>query len=422
MIVYFERTLARAPLTAALIGLWAGTSAASPAARPFQERDFPPSLLSSVQASALGRWEREGRSYVVLMNRLPNRPIDLRAPQSLQTMLNLRLLTGSLDAGHASFGWSCAVNGRRSRNLIAITGESSWQSVRMIRAGWGLTPLVSTFTDGRLEHGPEFEEDVYYFNEPEEARHYAFVAVEVPGESCGAAMKFAADFEAHPRAATRFGSVVDPLKFEGGGCVSFENALAAHAGIFPNSREAWARRYQVPVRLLGKGPVDARGVPIDVDGQPIPAVDYSVLRGLTPSRWPLVSLLNEFWTAVRGERAIEVAQIDPELVDVFYREIGRAILRSGTQAGADRKLMRDARARMERTRWTVTMDGSQVDSAPTATPIDEDFDVYAGGNVARVASSVRAELAAYDLGRSEFFAYPKGVGIALAMKGARERP
>jgi hypothetical protein len=174
-----------------------------------------------------------GRDYLVLAYLPPANPIDISTPERARRSL-LRVIFDQLGAmeagttiGHLMVGWQCD----GVRGLVSMTGEQERQGQRMLLAGWGLTPMFSTFEDGELVALDD--------NPPEQLRAFesgrgAVLAAEVSARDCRAARARVADFASHPAEPHRNYSLLrEPGAFEGGGCLSFGLDVAAAGGLLP---------------------------------------------------------------------------------------------------------------------------------------------------------------------------------------------
>ena len=130
------------------------------------------------------------RSYIVIHNRIPSVPLDLRSPNHFRSSaMNAGLLSlGKLNIGHIMVGWHCEINGRLYEGNTGITGEQENQQRAMAKAGWGLTGLFSIFKDGHVQT-PLLTRSVFH-----EAREknlpIATMAFEVEPEECGRMLNF----------------------------------------------------------------------------------------------------------------------------------------------------------------------------------------------------------------------------------------
>lgn len=271
---------------------------------------------------------RPGRSYVVLFEKMPIWPIDMRSPDRLKRSMLGKEIAGKTSIGHMSVGWSCAASStsdRRSEGFVAQTGEEGQQK-DMVDNGWGITSMLSTFTDGHLQNGEEVQNyfATQYYNsidpQNETARFFALV-VEVPGGECDKVRSFVRDYVFHPlKPYKKFGLVPDPLKFEGAGCGSFAaSALSRAPSLNPIVQTFW-RTLPVAEKLLGKRTEDL--LPENV-------IPFAFAK--TPAEERVVSkykLSTINWDS--GKIAANIRIVDPELSIFSFRELA-AISEAGSE-------------------------------------------------------------------------------------------
>lgn len=257
-----------------------------------------------------------GRSYLVLHNRLPSTPLDLRTPNGFrQSVFNLGLLHAKeLDIGHVMLGWHCEINGKVFEGNTGITGEQEDQQTTMAKNGWGITGLFSIFKDGHLQT-PLLVRSVF---RQHRAKQIATLAFEVEPEQCGKMLSFLNEFLRHPRQPyKRFGLNADPLSFEGGGCGSFGASTLATSGaidgIFPH---LWRELHANP-RIFGYG---LSNLPTEIEPYAVPQAygpSYSInqLKALFLMNWNPSS-----------SKSISIRLMDPELLFLMQHTIMRASL------------------------------------------------------------------------------------------------
>ncbi len=276
----------RAALLLCIVVLVAGC--ARPAAR-----DAVAPVVSSAGALAPfeGDWPgfldrlalERGRDYLVLAYLPPANPVDISTPERARLSLvrtvfdQLGALEAGTTIGHLMVGWQCA----GVRGLVSMTGEQARQGQRMLLAGWGLTPVLSTFEDGKLV--------ALDANPPQQLRAFeagrgVVLAAEVSARDCRAARARVAAFATHPAEPHRNYSLLrEPGAYEGGGCLSFGLDVAAAGGVMPRL-PALARRDK-PLRAVQLGarePVPEGVVAYRAPGHPTAPV--AVLALLT-RRW-----------------------------------------------------------------------------------------------------------------------------------------
>jgi hypothetical protein len=187
----------------------------------------------------------EHRNYVVLVQVPPGAPLDARTSDTVRQTLGKRVFRGNR-IGHVAMAWQC--DGRKG--IAGQTGENSKQALIMALTGWGMTPLLSTFTDGHMQ-----------MQDAMKAKHARILkkgngnvlALEVSRQACNRMKDFLVRYVTHPNEPWRkFGLLHDPANFEGGGCVSFSMAMGEHGGIFAGLTPVFTRTTQVYDGILGR--------------------------------------------------------------------------------------------------------------------------------------------------------------------------
>jgi hypothetical protein len=260
------------------------------------ERDAWPAALSAASFAP-------ERGYLILLQVVPAHALDLGDLDHVRDYLRRSVVDGLLPfqaktlLGHMMVAWQCG--GRRG--MAGVSGERSNQGLKMMMAGgWGATPILSVYRDGRVETGPQFNARYGHLLK---TRRSTAVAFEIAPRGCERMRRFLADFLTHPaRPASRYGLLPDPARFEGAGCVSFVVAMAAAAGVWQGRQEQFERKIRVSERMLGR----RKSVPPGVEPfRPLKPGDEEVSIG-----WLELTLGS--WTD--GPAAAEVRILDPELV------------------------------------------------------------------------------------------------------------
>lgn len=260
----------------------------------------------------------EERDYVLLLHVPPLRPIDLSEPEATRRSLEAAVLDptsvviGKTTIGHLMVAWQCG----GVRGMASKTGESSGQGLRMARAGWGVAALLSTFTDGRILSAADTS-----------WRHLTMLgagrgnvlAVEVAPEDCARLRAGLAAYLEHPAApARRFGLLLEPAEFEGGGCLSFGLWLAGQGGVLAGEEGAFRRRVVVREGLTGRR------------AKVLPTVEPYIPAALPPGEVvvPLAELRTRRWD--EGRVLDELELVDGELLFAAV-----TALRASAGAGPD---------------------------------------------------------------------------------------
>ncbi|MFZ1680945.1 MAG: hypothetical protein WAT70_07975 [Rhizobiaceae bacterium] len=197
-----------------------------------------PDVLSTLRLDA-------DRDYVAIILIPPAGPLDARDGETMRRSL-LPYLAEQTRLGHTVIAWQCG--GRRG--MVSQSGEHRLQGTRMAFSGWGLAATLSTFNDGALR-GENSLRPAYARVLAEGRGH--IVAVETDSAHCNAMKAFLSRYITHPnRPASRFSLLLDPERFEGGGCASFALALAEKAGIAAGLKRHLRRTSLVHEAALGR--------------------------------------------------------------------------------------------------------------------------------------------------------------------------
>jgi hypothetical protein len=272
----------------------------------------------------LGKSLNPERNYIVLNFVEPTVPMDLRSAELFRRSFFVEGLSQGLskpELGHSLIAWQCRDSlGSMHRGATGFTGESSGQTLKMLKTGWGLTPLASTFTDGFLQT-PDLVADSME-RAKKAGRHIWSVALEIDDEHCGRLYSFLYNFVYHPnRPMDYFGLTVDPEKMQGGGCGSFAYAIAHALELFPSEMFQNLRRtLKAPSVLFGfglKAPEDTK-----------PFRSKLELNGQTQNHVSMLRLLDGPWSGPGPQESIEL--IDPEMFIFAVRTLQNLYFESKT--------------------------------------------------------------------------------------------
>lgn len=189
------------------------------------------------------------RNYVILAYIPTKRPLDLASPERARLSLQAALLDPGADTriGHAIVAWQCADH----RGMTSMTGAEGPAAVEMLKAGWGLVPVLSSYTDGRLT--PEGRHRLANLEALAEGRGVV-TAIEVTRAGCEGLRQALARFVTHPaKPAQVYGLMKDPGAYEGAGCISFALYLAGAAGVLADVKPWIYREVALRAAVLGKG-------------------------------------------------------------------------------------------------------------------------------------------------------------------------
>jgi hypothetical protein len=318
--------------------------------------------------AAFGR----GRSYLLLHAFEPGIPLDFRTAngfrESIENHNGLLGASGFDDIGHVFVGWSCDSGAGPVEGMAAMTGERSFQAAKMLKAGWGLTTFLATFTDGHLQP-PGFLAE--YDAVMEENFDAHVVAIEVSAEHCERARDFVRAYAEHPaKPARNFGLNLDPRKFEGGGCGSFGAAVLEMSGMFGTSGMAshWWRELRPNPRLLGKG----LPLPENVSVSPAPGGK----RKVAPASL-FLGFRNSWDNPKKGGGSMKL--LDPEMLQLslktIYRRLARPISASDPRLGSE--FLRSEIAKLRKVKKKAPVNLEKSNGSFVEVPIDRNFDAKA---------------------------------------------
>ncbi|MFN8943485.1 MAG: hypothetical protein ACK5WZ_02570, partial [Pseudobdellovibrionaceae bacterium] len=392
------------------------------------------------------------KNYVFFLNYLAKEPLDLRSAGLLHQSVQNKLLNKA-EGGHMMVGWHCRMPNRLYKGMTAITGELNGQSADLVRNGWGINAFLATYLDGRLQvplhvaanstFDPEKPRNLtevvekYIGHNSSAKRDFAFILKEVTQQECYDGLKFISDFTGRPitenGTAYRFTSMANPLLLEGAGCVGLGEAFMQKTAMFPTITQYFWRNLIVDERLLGYGEVNAYGKPVKaVNGETGEIPDVQIQDRLTPDRKSRISyhaLMNMNWDAWPENRTLTVRQVDPELIFLFFQELGGALIRDFQRSGL--VVAPGIERQSQRRRKAVSLDFGYDSSSNTEEngtnsfhkeyTIDKNFDVsYYGKDLTFEANSLKiseksTELVERDLFRLKKLLIPMyhGYGIIL---------
>ena len=241
------------------------------------------------------------KNYIIWSIIAPKVPLDLRTPDFFKQVISTASTKEALSISHNLVAWRCDTPQGFFRGATGHSGETEGQSTQMVKAGWGLTTFLSTFTDGWLSGGSHTG---FIFSERARKEEIYSVVVEVSANECTNMLQFLKKFITHPnRPYENFGLTLNPEKFEGAGCISFAESLLKRAGILTDlfnvsERSLWASHYRF-------GGNDLQ-TPINTS---VPRISWREGEQKKVS-------INEFFTANwnAGTKGVNLKLLDPELL------------------------------------------------------------------------------------------------------------
>jgi hypothetical protein len=188
------------------------------------------------------------RDYVILSFLPTKYPLDLSTPaKARRSFLEVAVSPGPFTRiGHAIVGWQCG----NSRGMTSMTGAQGPEAFHLLREGWGLVPLLSVYSDGRLyPEGAHRRSNLRGLDQG----YGIVVATGVSRTECEEMRSALVRFITHPnQPATRYGLSLSPERLEGGGCISFGFYLANAAGIMGEVARHIHREVPIHSAMLGR--------------------------------------------------------------------------------------------------------------------------------------------------------------------------
>lgn len=292
------------------------------------------------------------KNYIVWSIIAPKDPLDLRKPDFFKKYIARKSVKSSFSISHNLIAWNCRLpNGKKIFGATGHSGESSRQSVELVKAGYGLTAFLAKFTDGWLSGG--FQTGSIFSERAEKEQVYSLV-VEVSAQDCANMVGFLKKFVYHPKRPYRnFGLTLNPEKFEGAGCITFAEALLKKAGIFTevfkaSHRDLWASHFRF-------------------GGNDLPTPPDTVLPRISWREEKAKKIsLNEFFSANWNAslRGVKLGLIDPELLIWGYKNLSPDLV------GVPRKVVHAGKHSHE-------CDREVEDCGPKSIPVDNSYDKLA---------------------------------------------
>jgi hypothetical protein len=377
------------------------------------------------------------KNYILVFALTPVKPLDLRSPEHLKQTISSQLLdfqAGKASGGHFMVGWQCQSPLGVSKGMTGLSGERSGQTMKLIENGWGLNSYLATFTDGYLQTpSPRLVPGMaqseienlenytlqWYFNQKkDEKSNFSFIVLEVESSQCQMARNYVENFLKHPaNPQTNFGSLHDPKKFEGGGCISFADAFLNEAEAFTDILPEMWRNVSLSENVFGLGQLDLQGRPTskDENGDLAPIPKVSLQKKFSPKQPSYVgfnALFNMNWNIYPDEHHFSFRQMDPELFYFFFQELGRNIT-SETQQLIDKKQLEKY---FNQSRYIQRLNFNASDSNSTflTDKIDEEYDQEYGGNAKRIKEKTQHYFQSEKNDKEwKIFEFRRGFGILI---------
>jgi hypothetical protein len=244
----------------------------------------------------------ENKNFVIWSIIAPKDPLDLRKADNFRQNVSANGGKTEMSISHNLVAWRCELpDGSHYMGATGDSGETIGQTALMVKAGWGLTAFLATFTDGWLSTG--FQTGGIFEERSQEEDIYS-VAVEVSSQDCSKMIHFLHQFIYHPNHPYRnFGLRVSPEKFEGAGCVSFAAALMKKAGVLADlfkvsERSLWANVYHF----------GGNDLPLP-ENTKVPFIPWRAQKNKKVS---IQEFFGSNWNA--GLKGVKLNLIDPELL------------------------------------------------------------------------------------------------------------
>lgn len=191
------------------------------------------------------------RDYVILAYLPTKRPFDFSSPAVAQRSVLAALADRASEAdgaskiGHTIVAWQCGT----FQGMASQTGAGGRESLDLVLAGWGLIPVFSTYEDGHLY--PEGGHKVSYMRALAAGRGVV-TAIEVDRGDCLNLRAELTRYLSHPNQPTRhYSLLLDPRRYEGGGCISFAFYLAGAAGVMKPVWPHYLRDIEIRQTMIG---------------------------------------------------------------------------------------------------------------------------------------------------------------------------
>eukprot|EP00942_MAST-04A_sp_MAST-4A-sp1_P003908 g3908.t1 len=190
--------------------------------------------------------------------------------------------------GHAAVFFRKEKNG----DILGIgqTGEDHNQGLHLLEHGLGFTSITNiVYTDGSLNNFTFLDTKAYVAMDYKSHGHrgvkFAWIAFKLNDQQSTNIQTYIDKYIASG-AYHNYGFPVDPLKFEGGGCTSFANAIVTNSGLDFDLKNYWKRIVPIPYKLMGYSlKVIEETSFTKYDGPILPNKTVSILNPLKYKHW-----------------------------------------------------------------------------------------------------------------------------------------
>lgn len=199
------------------------------------------------------------KNYVVLSTLFPTQVIDYRSAEDMKSSVNRLNFYKNFHPGHQMIGWKCNIKNTPHISFVGMNGETQHQISRMFDMGWGLTSMLSTYTDGYIETPGQLEskfESVHetYDSKDPYKQFLLTTVIEISESECDNLVNefynFTSDLN---QPGKKFSLIADPSKYEGAVCNSFAFQLLSKIDRFQSLSKLIQREITLPDYLFGNG-------------------------------------------------------------------------------------------------------------------------------------------------------------------------
>lgn len=285
-------------------------------------------LLTNAQALSQSGWpesfapiyeytqSKPQKNFIVLSTLSPTQVIDYRDAETMKDSVNKINFYKNFHPGHQMIGWKCNVNNVPHISFVGFNGEMSHQISRMFDAGWGLTSMLSVYTDGYLEHPSalqkKFESVSKNYDSQDPYKQFLLTTViEVTEQECDLLINEFYDYISHPNDPLKNFSITSkPDNYEGAVCNSFALHLLSAIPRFEKFKKLATRQITLPEYLFGTG----KYLPENVK------IPDSILKIQTKKNLSPIKLMSYPWSKTDFNN-LEIEIVDAEMILLFQKTL-----------------------------------------------------------------------------------------------------
>ena len=223
------------------------------------------------------------RNIVYVIVHEPDYELDYRSPEALRISL-LKNDISKLSVGHMQIAWSCKINDRLYESATGFSGDSSNISYDLIKNGFGVSALVTTYLDGHFESPSDVQS---YLISSLKKKKLTILALNV-GDHCKQVLKNVwTSINSSHSSYFSIGLVASDKNITGRSCSSMAISWLAH---LPNIQHYLVsgslKLLKVPYHLFGH-PKDATVSSYILLPSFLESINHTVSPlSIFPSRWP----------------------------------------------------------------------------------------------------------------------------------------